>query len=63
MNVSEVTFRSKTNKLFAEAKLCLVFKGGDEDLIEDVFTNKVKSGKLDDNLKVVTDSAEFDSRG
>ena len=62
MNVSEVTFRSKTNKLFGEAKLCLVFKGGDEDLIEDVFTNKVKSGKLDDNLKVVTGSAEFDSR-
>ena len=60
MKVSDVTFKDKTSKVFAEAKLCLVFKKG-EDTIKDVFFDKVKTGKLAEGLPVVKDSAEFEA--
>lgn len=63
MEVSKVNFTNKSAKLSAEARLCLVFKGGDKDLIEDVFKSKVKSGKLGDSIKVKKDSAEFEPQG
>ena len=60
VKVSDVTFKDKTSKVFAEAKLCLVFKKG-EDTIKDVFFDKVKTGKLAEGLPVVKDSAEFEA--
>ena len=59
-----MSFTNKTGKLFAEARLCLVFLGGeDEDFIEDVFKKKVETGELDDGLPVMTDSAKFEPQG
>jgi len=60
VKVSNVTFKNKTGKVFAEAKLCLVFTKG-EDSIKDVFFDKLKTGKLSENLPVVKDSAEFEA--
>ena len=61
VKVSDVTFKDKTSKVFAEAKLCLVFTKG--DLIKDVFFKEVETGELDKNLLVVNDSAEFNALG
>jgi len=64
VEVSKVSFTNKTGKLSAEARLCLVFIGGeDEDFIEVVFRNKVETGELDDGLPVKNDSAEFEPQG
>ena len=63
MEVSDVSFTNKTGKVSAEVKLCLVFKEGDKDLIEDVFKNKVLTGNLSDALPVLKDSAEFEPQG
>jgi len=60
VKVSDVTFKSKTGKLFLEAKLCLVFEMG-KDSIKDVFFDKVKTGKLPGDVPVVKDSAEFEA--
>ena len=58
-------FTKKDSELFfaSSAKLCLVFKGGDDVFIEDVFKKKMESGKLDTDLPVKTDSAEFKPLG
>ena len=61
MKVSDVTFKNKTGKVFAEAKLCLVFTKG--DLIKDVFFEDVKDGELGETFPVVKDSAEFIALG
>ena len=63
VNVSAVNFANKEGKLFAEAKLSLVFKGGDAVFIEDVFKNKVATGELDADLPVVECSSEFEPLG
>ena len=63
MKVSDVTFKDKTGKVFAEAKLCLVFTEGEKDLIKDVFFKEVETGELDKNLLVVNGSAEFNALG
>ena len=63
VKVSDVTFKNKTGKVFAEAKLCLVFTKEEKDLIKDVFFEEVKGGKLGKNLPVVKDSAEFNALG
>ena len=62
MEVSE-NFTNKEGKLFAEAELRLVFKGGDAVFIEDVFKEKVATGKLDPDLPVVESSSEFKPLG
>ena len=62
MKVSE-TFANKEGKLFAEAELRLVFKGGDAVFIEDVFKEEVATGKLDPDLPVVEGSSEFKPLG
>ena len=61
MVVSGFNFTNKTGKVFAEVKLCLVFKEG--DFIEDVFKDKVLTGNLNDDLPVLKDSAEFQPLG
>ena len=63
MEVSETDFTNKEGKLFAEAELRLVFKGGDAVFIEDVFKKKVATGELDADLPVVKGSAEFEPLG
>lgn len=62
VNVSEVAFSNKDDKVGVEAKLCLVVRVNERDFIETVFINKVRSGLLHD-LKVVKGSAEFDPEG
>ena len=61
--VSEVAFEKKDNMVLAKGKLCLIFKGNDADAIEDVFKEKVSSGKLSQDLSVIKDSAEFEAVG
>ena len=63
MEVSEVSFTNKTGKVSAEVKLCLVFREGDKDFIEDVFKDKVLTGNLNNDLPVLKDSAEFQALG
>ena len=61
--VSEVHFTEKDDKVLAEANLSLVFEGGDEVFIEDVFKKEVTTGELDGGLTVIKDSTEFDPLG
>ena len=63
VEVSEVKSIKKDNKVGMAAKLCLVFKGNDDDFIEDVFTKKVNSGELSQDLSVIKGSAEFEAVG
>ena len=56
-------FTEEKGKVLASAKLCLVFKGGAEVFIEDVFKRQVATGKLDTDLPVKKDSAEFEPLG
>ena len=63
VKVSVVNFENKEGKLLALAKLRLVFKGGDAVFIEDVFKEKVATGKLDPDLPVVESSSEFKPLG
>ena len=63
VEVSEEHFTKKGDKVLAKANLSLVFKGGDEVFIEDVFKNKVTTGELDVGLTVIKDSAEFEPQG
>lgn len=56
-------FEKKEGKPLAEGKLSLVFKGGNEVFIEDVFKDKVGTGELDVDLPVIQGSAEFDPQG
>ena len=58
-----MTLTGKDNKVHVEGKLCMVFKGNDADAIEDVFKEKVNSGKLSQHLSVMKDSAEFEAVG
>ena len=57
--VAEVTLTKKENKVHVEGTLCLVFKGGDDDFIEDVFIIKVNTGKLSVQLTVIKGSGGF----
>ncbi|XP_078365473.1 uncharacterized protein LOC144649765 [Oculina patagonica] len=61
--VSEVTFTEKDKLLFAKGKLCLVFNDDDDDFIEDVFKEKVETGKLSENFTVIKCSSEFEAVG
>ena len=58
-----MNFTKKEDKVLASAQLCLVFKGGDKVFIEDVFKDKVATGKLDVGLTVIEGSAEFEPLG
>ena len=57
--VSAVTITKKDNKVHVEGTLCLVFKGNDDDFIEDVFIIKVNTGKLSVQLIVIKGSGGF----
>ncbi len=61
--ISNVTLTEKDEMVFAKGKLCLVFNGDEKDFIEDVFKNKVKSGKLDEGFPVIICSTEFEAIG
>ncbi|KAJ7337136.1 hypothetical protein OS493_009990 [Desmophyllum pertusum] len=62
VKVTEITFTEKAGQVQVMAKLCLVVKA-DDVYIEDVFTAKVKSGKLDETFLVKVDSAKFEAVG
>jgi len=58
VKVLQVTFQIKTGKVFAEAKLCLVFmEEKNSPTIKAIFTTKVATGVLSVNLQVIKDSA------
>ena len=61
--VSAVTLMRKENKVHVEGTLCLVFKGSDDDFIEDVFIIKVNTGKLSVQLIVIKGSGGFVALG
>jgi len=66
VEVTKVNFKTESNKPAAEAELCLVFIGKrEEDFIEVVFRDRVQTGELGGSiqLKVMTDSAEFEPQG
>ncbi|XP_066020562.1 uncharacterized protein [Pocillopora verrucosa] len=62
VKVSEVKFVEKDGKVGVEAKLCLVVKEKEGGLIEEVFTEKLKTGLFRD-LKVMSEGAEFKPKG
>ena len=63
VNVSVGNFANKEGKLFAWARLNLVFTGGDAVFIENVFKDKVATGELGADLSVIKRSATFEPRG
>ena len=62
VEVSEVEFSNKNGKVGVEAKLCLVVQEKEGGLIEEVFTEKLKTGLFRD-LKVMSEGAEFKPKG
>ena len=62
VKVSEVKFVEKDGKVGVEVKLCLVVKEKEGGLIEEVFTEKLKTGFFCD-LKVMSEGAEFKPKG
>lgn len=58
-----MTFTEEAKQVLVNATLCLVVKENDDESIEDMFINKVKSGKLDGEVSVKNDSAEFEPIG
>lgn len=63
VEVSEVKFSEQNGKTRMAAKLCLVVKGSDGGLIEDVFKAKVNTGYFHESFKVKIGSAEFQPEG
>ena len=62
VKVSEVTIKEKDEKVFVEAILCLVLIG-DEFVIVVAFRDKVGTGKIWNNLTVITGTTESEPQG
>ena len=64
ITVSELSVKKVESTLvLMKAKLCLTVKGDDGTFIEDVFIEKVKTGRVASNWAVKSDSGTFEPIG